>query len=96
MASPFPWELLKSHVELVDGLILLPITHYLHHCYSKANLGWIFGAFSFGILFKLHHLTSACKESFWHFFLSLALVLGQEHGSHPGPAFDRVAQSNVN
>lgn len=83
MASPFPRELFESSVELADGLILLPTTHYLHHCYGKANLGWIFGTFSFGILFKLYHLTSACKESCWQFFFILSPSLGSEAWQPP-------------
>ena len=77
---------------ILDGLILLTIKQYLHHRYCKANLDWIFGAFWFGILFKLYN---QLVEGRVGHFLSLALVLGQEHGSHPGTAFDRVAQSNA-
>lgn len=72
MASDFPWELTSSHVELVDGLIALPIK-YFHHFYCKGNLGWIFRAFQFRILLKLCNLTSACKEAHWQFFFITTL-----------------------
>lgn len=95
MASDFPWELTSSHVELVDGLIALPIyfpNTFIISIAKATSVGYL-GLFNLEYFLNCATWHQLVKRHTGNSFLSLPLVGGQEYGSHLG--LDRVAHSNA-